>query len=173
MLHWKERKWYIIQVCENLHWNIPMTCYVLKNHKHLMICMIFLIWQILSRSQLVSRKTNPSLVDVILANKSKSCFKSLNFNTGVSDCLHLISTVIKGNIPICENIKQPYRSFKNFDVDAYVNDLDKIRLLNESCDNVTDIDLEYDHFECEVSKVDKHVPVKHRYPKKYHIWTEN
>jgi hypothetical protein len=39
-----------------------------------------------------------------------------------------------------------FRSFKNFDVDAYVNDLDKIRLLNESCDNVTDIDLEYDHF---------------------------
>jgi hypothetical protein len=33
------------------------------------------------------------------------------------------------------------------DVDAYVNDLDKIRLLNESCDNVTEIDLEYDHFE--------------------------
>jgi hypothetical protein len=103
----------------------------------------------------------------MLTNKSKSCFKSLNFNIGVSDCQHLISTFIKGNIPICENIKQPYRSFKNFDVDAYVNDLDKIRLLNESCDNVTDIDLEYDHFECEVSKViDKHVPVKHRHPKK-------
>ena len=34
-------------------------------------------------------------------------------------------------------------------------------------DNVTDIDIEYDHFECEVSKViDKHVPVKHRYPRK-------
>jgi hypothetical protein len=47
------------------------------------------------------------------------------------------------------------------------HDLDKIRLLNESCDNVTDIDIEYDHFECEVSKViDKHVPVKHRYPRK-------
>ena len=77
------------------------------------------------------------------------------------------STFIKGNIPICENIKQPNRSFKNFDVDAYVNDLDKIRLLNESCDNVTDIDIEYDHFECEVSKViDKHVPVKHHYPQK-------
>ena len=45
--------------------------------------------------------------------------------------------------------------------------MDKIRLLNESCDNVTDIDIEYDHFECEVSKViDKHVPVKHRYPRK-------
>ena len=43
--------------------------------------------------------------------------------------------------------------------------MDKIHLLNESCDNVTDIDTEYDHFECEVSKViDKHVPIKHRYP---------
>jgi hypothetical protein len=44
---------------------------------------------------------NPSLVDVILTNKSQSCFKSLNFNTSVSDCRHLISTFIKGNIPIC------------------------------------------------------------------------
>ena len=43
----------------------------------------------------------------------------------------------------------------------------KIHLLNESCDNVTDIDTEYDHFECEVSKViDKHVSTKHRYPRK-------
>jgi hypothetical protein len=131
------------------------------------LCDIFDQTNIIKEPTCFKKDCNPSLVDVILANKSKSCFKSLNFNTGVSDCHHLISTVIKGNIPICENIKQPYRSFKNFDVDAYVNDLDKIRLLNESCDNVTDIDLEYDHFECEVSKViDKHVPVKHRHPKK-------
>jgi hypothetical protein len=54
--------------------------------------------------------------------------------------------------PICENIKQPYRSFKNFDVNAYVNDLDKICLLNESCDNVTDIDIEYDHPPIHLSK---------------------
>ena len=48
----------------------------------------------------------------------------------------------------------------------------KIHLLNESCDNVTDIDTEYDHFECEVSKskaIDKHVPVKHHYPRKNSI----
>ena len=45
--------------------------------------------------------------------------------------------------------------------------MDKICLLNESCDNVTDIDIEYDHFECKVSNViDKHVPLKHRYPRK-------
>jgi hypothetical protein len=49
-------------------------------------------------------------------------------------------------------------------VTSYTPLLDKICLLNESCDNVTDIDIEYDHFECEVSKViDKHVPVKHSF----------
>jgi hypothetical protein len=48
----------------------------------------------------------------------------------------------------------------------FVNDLDKICLLNESCDNVTDIDIEYDHMECEVPKViGKHVPVKHSNPR--------
>jgi hypothetical protein len=117
---------------------------------------MFDLTNIIKEPTCFKKDCNPSLVDVIPTNKSKSCFKSLNFNTGVSDCHHLISTFIKGNIPICENIKQLHRSFKNFD--AYVN---------ESCDNVTDIDIEYDHFECEVSKViDKHVPVKHCYPRK-------
>jgi hypothetical protein len=85
-------------------------------------------------------------------------------------CLYGIFHIYFSAFVCCKllNIKQPYRSFKNVDVDAYVNDLDKIHLLNESCDNVTDIDIEYDHFEFEVSKViDKHVPVKHRYS--YHI----
>jgi hypothetical protein len=126
------------------------------------LCDDFDLTNIIKEPTCLKKDCNPSLVDVILTNKSKSCFKSLNFNTGVSDYHNLM----KGNIPICENIKQPYRCFKNVDVDAYVNDLDKIHLLNESCDNVTDIDIEYDHFECEVSKViDKHVPVKHRYPR--------
>jgi hypothetical protein len=125
------------------------------------LCDLFDLTNIIKEPTCFKKDCNPSLVDVILTNESKSGFKSLNFNTGVSDCHHFISTFIKGNIPICENIKQPYRSFKN------VNDLDKIHLLNESCDNVTDIDTEYDHFECEVSKViDKHVPVKHCYPRK-------
>jgi hypothetical protein len=124
------------------------------------LCDLFDLTNIIKEPTCFKKDCNSSLVDVILTNTSKSCFKSLNFNTGVSDYHHLM----KGNIPICENIKQPYRSFKNVDVDAYVNDLDKIHLLNESCDNVTDIDIEYDHFEFEVSKViDKHVPVKHRY----------
>jgi hypothetical protein len=97
----------------------------------------------------------------------QTLLKTLNFNTDVSDYRHLISIFIKGNIPICGNINKNYRSFKNCYVDFDVNDLDKIYLLIESCDNVTDIDTKYDHFECEVSKViDKHVPVKHRHPRK-------
>ena len=103
------------------------------------LCDDFDLTYIIKEPTSFKKDCNPSLVDGILTNKSKSCFKSLNFNTGVSDCHHLISTFAKGNIPICENIKQPYRSFKNLDVDAYINDLDKINLLNESCDNVTDI----------------------------------
>ena len=46
----------------------------------------------------------PSLVDVILTNKNNLCFKTLNFNTGVSDCHHMISTFIKGNTPNCVSI---------------------------------------------------------------------
>ena len=64
----------------------------------------------------------PSLVDVILTNKNNLCFKTLNFNTGVSDCHHMISTFIKGNAPNCVNSKIQYRSFKDFDVNKYNSD---------------------------------------------------
>ena len=70
------------------------------------LCDLFDLTNIIKEPTCFKKDCNPSLVDVILTNESKSGFKSLNFNTGVSDCHHLISTFIKGNIPICENIKQ-------------------------------------------------------------------
>jgi hypothetical protein len=40
------------------------------------------------------------------------------------DCHHMISTFIKGNTPKCVNSKIQYRSFKDFDVNKYISDLD-------------------------------------------------
>ena len=50
------------------------------------------------------------------------CFKTLNFDTGVS----MILTFIKGNTPNCVNSKTQYRSFKDFDVNKYISDLDNM-----------------------------------------------
>jgi hypothetical protein len=49
-------------------------------------CDLFDLTNIIKEPTCFKKDCNPSLVDVILANKSQSCFKSLNFNTGVSDC---------------------------------------------------------------------------------------
>jgi hypothetical protein len=68
-----------------------------------------------------------------------------------------------------EKLVSVYTNIKGRLIKLLVNDLDKIRLLNESCDNVTDIDIEYDHFECEVSKViDKHT--RFTFVGKYNIY---
>jgi hypothetical protein len=104
---------------------------------------------------------------VILTNKNNLCFKTLNFNTGVSDCQHMISTFIKGNTPNCVNSKIQYRSFKDFDVNKYIRDLDNTVYLHDSSECVDDINTMYNDFETKVLQViDHHAPIKYRYPRK-------
>ena len=111
-------------------------------------------------------RCEPSLVDVILTNKNNLCFKTLNFNTGVSDCHHMISTFIKGNTPNCVNSKIQYRSFKDFDVNKYISDLDNTVYLHDSSECVDDINTMYNDFETKVSQViDHHAPIKYSSPR--------
>jgi hypothetical protein len=56
------------------------------------LCDIFDLTNIVKISTCFIKGCEPSLVDV--TNKNNLCFKTLNFNTGVSDCHHMISTVI-------------------------------------------------------------------------------
>jgi hypothetical protein len=107
-----------------------------------------------------------SLVDVILTDKNNLCFKTLNLDTGVSDCHHMISTFIKGNTPNCVTSKTQYRSFKDFDVNKYISDLDNTVHLHDSSKCVDDINTMYNDFETKVSQViDHHAPIKYRYPR--------
>ena len=68
----------------------------------------------------------PSQNDVILSNVSARCMKSLNFPTGISDCHNFISTVINSNIAKDEMSKFEYRSFRGFDHDEFLSDLQRI-----------------------------------------------
>jgi hypothetical protein len=68
-------------------------------------------------------QTNPSIIDVILTNTPRKLYPCINLNTGLSDCHNLIGAATKMHIARnCDKIIK-YRSYKNFDVDAYKNDL--------------------------------------------------
>ena len=63
------------------------------------ICDIFDLDQLVKDPTCFKKDCRPSLVDVILTNKKSSCFKTLNFPTGISDCHNFISTTVKGQLP--------------------------------------------------------------------------
>jgi hypothetical protein len=80
------------------------------------LCDIFDLRNIVKNPTCFMKGYEPSLVDVILTNKNNLCFKTLNFNTGVSDCHHMISTFIKGNTPNCVNRKISHKSSSTCDL---------------------------------------------------------
>ena len=67
----------------------------------------------------------PTLNDVILTNISRLCIKSLNYSTGISDCHNFISTLYS-NIPKDEMSKFEYRSFRDFNQDQFIMDLQAV-----------------------------------------------
>ena len=71
------------------------------------------------------------------------------------------------NCTNCVNSKIQYRSFKDFDVNKYISDLDNTVYLHDSSESVDDINTMYNDFETKVSRViDHHAPIKYRYPRK-------
>ena len=109
---------------------------------------------------------SPTLNDVILTNVSKSCIKSRNFYTGISDCHNIISTVINSNIAKDEMSKFEYRSFKEFNQGQFLSDLQGIDF---SCvqDVVGDAITAYELFESQISQVvNKNAPIKQAYQKR-------
>ena len=108
----------------------------------------------------------PTLNDVILTNVSNKCMKSLNFCTGISDCHNFISTVINSNIARDEMTKFEYRSFKDFNQDQFLFDLQGIDFsYAQAADG--DANAAYELFESQISQVvDKHAPLKQAYQRR-------
>jgi hypothetical protein len=98
------------------------------------------------------------LIDVILTNRSTLCQNIQNFNCG--DVHNIISVQIKGTIPRINKKFVEYRSFKNFDQEFFLNDLEQKNLnsIVDKCDNVNSA---YENFESEfISVINKHAPMK-------------
>jgi hypothetical protein len=71
--------------------------------------------------------SKPSLLDVILTNKSKLVNKTLNFSSGLSDFHNCITVQV--NCTVNSNKKQTKlcRSFKDFDSENFIQDLENGR----------------------------------------------
>ena len=61
------------------------------------------------------KNCSPSLVDVILTNKSHYCFNPIKFGCGISEWHNMIGVLVKGSAPKVEKQKINYRSYKKID----------------------------------------------------------
>ncbi|CAG2239474.1 PLG [Mytilus edulis] len=106
-------------------------------------CDIFCMKNIINKATCYNRNSKPTLLDVILTNQENKCGKRCNFGCGLSDVHNLIGVQIKCERP---NIKPKYRkcrSFKNFDVNDFLSDLNE---LNWDVDPHNNINTEYENF---------------------------
>ena len=116
-----------------------------------------------NHKSLVKQKTcfknpdNPSCIDLILTNSSRSFQDNSVFETGLSDFHKLTSTVLKQYFPKPKPKIVNYRDYRNFRNDEFRAELDN-EILKHDINNI-----EYQHFLnvfIEISK--KHAPMKMR-----------
>ena len=99
-------------------------------------------------------------VTAILTNNSSSIVKTLNFNCGLSDVHNLIAFQLKTEVPFNKSKWCTYRSFKNFDVDYFNEDL--VSSLSEMHYSVSyNVNEMYETFMGKILSVtNKHAPLR-------------
>ena len=99
-----------------------------------------------------------------LTNSKNLCMRTLNFSTGVSDCHNMISTVINNTTP---NIEKTFRSFRNFDNAAFLEEIANIQLQNLNTHTSDKVNNVYNTFENDfLDIINRHAPMKTVYKKK-------
>lgn len=99
---------------------------------------------------------NPSCIDLILTNCPKSFQCTKVISSGLSDCHKMVVSVFKTTFPKCEPKHICYRSYRNFSVDDFRNELEeKLNQLNKP--------ISYPSFyKSLISSLDNHAPIKKR-----------
>ena len=134
-------------------------CIALKN-----MCDIFDLTNLIKTPTCFTKDATPSLVDVILTNKPNLCGDLCNFDCGLSDVHNLIGFQFKEQLPSKINGKKFYRSYRNFDIENFLQDLETCDF-DISCD--ADVNTAYENFNSKLIEVyNKHVPLKQRKPVK-------
>ena len=106
---------------------------------------------------------HPSLIDIILTNRSQSFQNSVAMETGVSDHHKMIVTVMKNHIIRLQPYKIQYRNYQGFSPDAFVNDLIHTDL-GAALHYSRDANVVYNDFCSRFRKVlDRHAPLKSKF----------
>ena len=125
------------------------------------VCDIFDFSNLIKKATCFTKNALPTLIDVILTNKPNKCQNATNINCGLSDYHNLISVQLKGEIPKLKKDYVTYRSFKNFDHQKFLQELQ-----SEQLDVITEhsnVETAYLNFETTFIKVvDKNIPLKKR-----------
>ena len=108
-----------------------------------------------------TKGADPTLIDVILTNRKFILQNVMNFSCGLSDVHNLIAVQIKSNTPSLKNPYKTYRSYKQFNYEAFIQDLDNAKLDDQIINDNKDIHKTYETFESSfLDVVNKHIPLK-------------
>ena len=72
------------------------------------------------------KNCSPSLVNVVITNKSQFCFNPINFGCGIGDWHNMIGVLVNGAAPKVEKQKIKYRSYKTFDENFFNDDISQV-----------------------------------------------
>jgi hypothetical protein len=104
---------------------------------------------------------NPSLLDVIITNRTKTLSGHLNTNIGLSDCHNLICTATKQNLYEMPEEMITYRSYKSFDEDNFLLDIQQIPVQQIT---PSEVDVFLSEYMTHVKTIiNKHAPLKTKY----------
>ena len=130
-------------------------------HNLSQICDTYDLKQLIKSPTCFKSLNNPSLIDVILTNKPKSVKTTINLSLGISDFHNYIGAATRLSCPTNEPKLVNYRSFKNFNEESYINDLQMVPFhVSQTFDDVDD--QLWFHNSLLVDIVDKHAPRKQR-----------
>ena len=102
--------------------------------------------------------TNPSCIDLFLANRKGYFKNTIVTETSISDFHKMIITIMKSKMPRCKPKVISYRDYRNFNENGFVYDV--ITSLNQ----IQSLDLTYNLFEeTLIEIIDKHAPCKSKY----------
>jgi hypothetical protein len=127
------------------------------------VCDICDLENIVKCATCFTRGADPTLIDVILTNRKSLLQNVMNFGCGLSDVHNLIAVQIKDNIPSLKNPYKTYRSYKQFNYEAFIQDLDNAKLDEQIINDNKDIHKTYETFESSfLDVVSKDIPLKKR-----------
>ena len=78
---------------------------------------------LLKKNTCFKNPQNPSCIDLIITNKSRSFERSVTIETGLSDFYKLSLTVMKVFYKNQKSNITKYRSYRNFDNEAFISNL--------------------------------------------------